>query len=341
MEKMARQRDDFSERTKKKLAERVGQRCSLSKCRALTVGPSAESRDSVNNVGVAAHIAAAAPGQGARRYDPTMSSEKRSSIDNGIWLCQSCAKEIDSDDVTWTVAGLHDEKDQAEQRAKDELGRTQTSPLRSRRAIGLLTALVVGLVLFVAAAAWRASGPKSVEPGPWIEFRELSVYRVMPEPALDGGVANHDSYVGVVLELKNQSQERTFEVQDLSFEGRIQFEAVEGGGIMSRVQGFGAPSQVVHGFNLRPGSRGWAAIQFPLIHHDTATAPLGGVMPRFQGSWTVLVDGVPLIVTPTTSTEGTVFLPKWKAIIEDINLKLEPVLKRGGPRGAWERVPGH
>ena len=80
---------------------------------------------------------------------------------------------------------------------------------------------------------------------------------------------------------------------------------------------------------------------FPLIHRDTASAPLGGVMPRFEGTWTLLVDRIPLVVAPTAKTEGTVFLSKWKAIVEDINLKLEPALKQGGPMGPWDRLPGH
>lgn len=338
---MADTRDDFSAGTKRVLAQRVGHRCSLEKCMAATVGPSAEAPDSVNNVGVAAHIAAAAGGRGARRYDPSMSPEQRSSVENGIWLCQTCAKEIDSDEVTWTTAKLHSEKRAAEQRARVELGKTK-DPIAEKRilvAVGVVGLVALAVALFAAIAGRTSLAPVVVEPGPWIRFRQLSVYRVMPEPSSDAGIASHDSFVGVVLELKNESQDRTFEVQDLGFEGRIGFVPVEGGGILTRLQGFGTPSQVVNGFNLSPGSRGWAAVQFPLIHHDAASAPLGGVMPRFEGTWTLLVDGVPLVVTPTTNTEGTVFLPKWKAIIEDINLKLEPVLKRGGPRGAWERRP--
>lgn len=340
---MAGTRDDFSSATKKALAQRAGHFCSLKKCQASTIGPSWEGPHSVNNVGVAAHIAAAAPGPGARRYDPTMTAQARSSIENGIWLCQSCAKEVDSDEVSWPVARLQAEKREAEHRAKDALGKTRRA-LTGRGAV----LAVAGVALIIAVvAALAASGaserrvPSVVDPGSWIQFRELSVYRVMPEPQTDGGLADHDSFVAVVLELKNDSQDRTFEVQDLGFEGRVAFVPVEGGGILRGVQGFGTPSQVVNGFNLRPGSRGWAAIQFPFLHHDTASAPLGGVMARFEGTWTVLVDGKPLVVTPTTSTEGTVFLSKWKSIIEDINLRLEPVLKQGGPRGAWERVPGH
>lgn len=102
---MSRTRDDFSARTKSDLALRASYLCSL--CKNSTVGPSDEATDAVTMIGVAAHICAAAPGSGARRFDPTMSPEQRSHIDNGIWLCQSCGTLIDRDDARFTVAELH------------------------------------------------------------------------------------------------------------------------------------------------------------------------------------------------------------------------------------------
>lgn len=71
------------------------------------MGPSDEGTNAVTMIGVAAHICAAAPGPGARRYDPAMSSEQRSHIDNGIWLCQSCSVLVDRDEQRFTVAELH------------------------------------------------------------------------------------------------------------------------------------------------------------------------------------------------------------------------------------------
>ncbi|MBW8320975.1 MAG: hypothetical protein K0M49_05315 [Arenimonas sp.] len=59
------------------------------------------------NIGVAAHICAAAPGVGARRYRADMTPDQRKSHENGIWLCQDCAKAIDSDDPIFTEAFLH------------------------------------------------------------------------------------------------------------------------------------------------------------------------------------------------------------------------------------------
>jgi len=57
-------------------------------------------------VGVAAHICAAASGEGSRRHNPKMTPEERSHIDNGIWLCATCSVLIDRDEVRFSVAAL-------------------------------------------------------------------------------------------------------------------------------------------------------------------------------------------------------------------------------------------
>jgi len=54
-------RDDFTKDTIKTLARRVGNRCSNVGCRALTSGPHTDPSKALN-VGVAAHITAAASG---------------------------------------------------------------------------------------------------------------------------------------------------------------------------------------------------------------------------------------------------------------------------------------
>jgi len=101
---MRRSRDDFSQRTKNDLALRASYLCSY--CKRSTVGPSDEGPDAVTMTGVAAHICAAAPGPGARRYDPAMTPEQRSHIDNGIWLCASCSVLIDRDQERFSVEAL-------------------------------------------------------------------------------------------------------------------------------------------------------------------------------------------------------------------------------------------
>ncbi len=57
-------------------------------------------------VGEAAHISAASPGPGGRRYNPRMSTDERRSFSNAIWLCRHHSGLIDRDDVTYTVGEL-------------------------------------------------------------------------------------------------------------------------------------------------------------------------------------------------------------------------------------------
>ena len=113
-------RDDFTQATKETLAKRVGCRCSNPDCRKLTSGPHEEDTKSVN-IGIAAHITAAASGVGAKRYDPNLSTEERKSITNGIWLCQNCGKLVDSDEQKYSVELLICWKRDAEDRAASEV----------------------------------------------------------------------------------------------------------------------------------------------------------------------------------------------------------------------------
>lgn len=108
-------RDDFSNKIKEVLAKRVNYLCSNPECSRGTLGPSSASEKFINT-GVASHICAAAPG--GKRYDINMTPEQRSSIENGIWLCQTCSKIIDSDEKKYTVEVLKDWKSKAESRAE-------------------------------------------------------------------------------------------------------------------------------------------------------------------------------------------------------------------------------
>ncbi len=112
------ERDDFLKQTRDTLALRVGARCSNPLCRKLTTGPRTESSFIVN-IGVAAHITAASPG--GPRYDASFSSERRQSVENGIWLCQNCAKLIDNDPTRYPVALLRGWKVEAEEAALEEV----------------------------------------------------------------------------------------------------------------------------------------------------------------------------------------------------------------------------
>lgn len=108
-------RDDFSPKTKDVLAKRVGYKCSNPSCQITTSGPHSDPNKAIN-VGVAAHICAAAPG--GPRYDPLMTREERTSAENGIWLCQTCATLIDIDEKIYSVKTLQEWKKKAEQRAE-------------------------------------------------------------------------------------------------------------------------------------------------------------------------------------------------------------------------------
>lgn len=115
-------RDDFTKAVKDTLSQRVGLLCSNPECMRLTIGPnSAETKST--NIGVAAHITAASPG--GPRFDKNMVSIERYSISNGIWLCQSCAKLIDSDESKYTVNLLVKWKNLAESHAESQLNERQ------------------------------------------------------------------------------------------------------------------------------------------------------------------------------------------------------------------------
>lgn len=111
-------RDDFTQETKNLLGNRVGWRCSRPSCGQPTRGP-ADNELKYNNIGVAAHICAAS--KGGPRYDINMTSEERKSYNNGIWLCQSCSKLIDSDVDRFTVEEIRQWKRDAEQIAQAAL----------------------------------------------------------------------------------------------------------------------------------------------------------------------------------------------------------------------------
>jgi hypothetical protein len=110
--------DEFSVSVKDALAKRVALRCTNPNCNKTTTGPHSDPNRSIN-VGVASHITAAAAG--GPRFDNSLTLEQRASIDNGIWLCQSCAKLVDSDSERFSVARLKAWKVGAEARALREL----------------------------------------------------------------------------------------------------------------------------------------------------------------------------------------------------------------------------
>src|SRR2546422_5585799 len=123
-------RDDFSKTATEALGKRVGFLCSNPECRQPTTGPQ-EKQGAVIIIGVAAHLTAAAPG--GPRYDATLSTDQRRSISNGIWLCQSCAKLVDSDERRFTLEVLREWRDHAERSALEKI--RGVAPLGRRVAV--------------------------------------------------------------------------------------------------------------------------------------------------------------------------------------------------------------
>ncbi len=97
---MVNLRDEFKERTRRLLEDRVRSCCSNPDCRCPTSGPGSF-EDSVKRVGCASHITAAS--LGGPRYNRNLSSEERRSAQNGIWLCCNCHVLVDSDPIAYPV----------------------------------------------------------------------------------------------------------------------------------------------------------------------------------------------------------------------------------------------
>lgn len=107
-------RDNFSSASKAILAKRVGHVCSNPGCGVATAGPHSDP-DKAVNTGVAAHISAASPG--GPRFDARLTNEQRSDLENALWLCQNCAKLVDSDSPRFTAQTLRHWKVLAEAKA--------------------------------------------------------------------------------------------------------------------------------------------------------------------------------------------------------------------------------
>ena len=121
---MPGERDEFPTKVNEVLAKRAAQRCSNPTCGVVTSGPH-EDEDKAINVGVAAHITAASPG--GPRYNQYLTPEERRSIGNAIWLCQNCAKRIDSDVKTYTEEVIRIWKRRHEEAMKAEAAGIVTS----------------------------------------------------------------------------------------------------------------------------------------------------------------------------------------------------------------------
>lgn len=111
-------RDEFSQNSKNTLFKRVGGCCSNPRCRKPTSGPHSDFSKSIN-IGVAAHITAAEIH--GPRYDSSLTQDERKSAANGIWLCQDCAKLIDSDVIKYAVHVITEWKKTSEEIALSKI----------------------------------------------------------------------------------------------------------------------------------------------------------------------------------------------------------------------------
>lgn len=119
-------RDDFSKSVIEILFKRSGARCCNPNCLRETFGPAKNTKKAVS-IGVAAHITAAA--KGGPRYDPSLTPEQRKSADNGVWLCQSCARIVDVDVEEYPTQLVREWKRTGEERASLALrGKAASDP---------------------------------------------------------------------------------------------------------------------------------------------------------------------------------------------------------------------
>ena len=158
-------RDEFLKGIKDALADRVARRCSNPDCQAITSGPQTDP-SRATNIGVAAHITAAA--EGGPRYDSSLSAEQRSAAENGIWLCQNCAALIDRDTTRFTVELLRGWKSVAEDRARYSMGKafqpaTETESQRKMKKILAMKGAMVTLRWLNAPEHSRLNGRFSSE----------------------------------------------------------------------------------------------------------------------------------------------------------------------------------
>ena len=123
-----KKRNDFDSKTIEIIAKRASYICSNPDCRSLTLSPSETDPEKYIYIGKAAHITAAS-GNGPR-YDPSLTPEQRSSIENGIFLCSNCADMIDKNmGLDFPVALLKKWKYNHEIWVKDNLNKSKNSPI--------------------------------------------------------------------------------------------------------------------------------------------------------------------------------------------------------------------
>jgi hypothetical protein len=204
-------RDDFPEKVKRALAERVGYRCSYPGCRALTTGPHSEPDKRVS-VGVAAHITAASS-RGAR-YCPDLTAKERASASNGIWMCSTHGTMVDRDEERYTVSKLRKWKEDAEAEADQALGKTVWPEDARERAEPEVT------LIFSWDAYARGTGKPVPADGfspPPFEVKNFGDWHASEVQVCDFGAGNLVARFALVADLSpGQTVARVPDVKDIS-----------------------------------------------------------------------------------------------------------------------------
>ena len=216
-------RDEFPSQVKEVLAKRVGTLCSNPQCCTPTYGPNIEPTKGLSK-GAAAHVAAAAPG--GPRFDAAMTPEQRGGIDNGIWLCRSCADLIDKDPLRFTSEILRRWKNLAEERARKALERP--------RIVNVGDDFADTLLLVTIHKEYPAF-PESVLRGPRrrrkVTWRAIQAHRELLDvevPIVAGPPPGPPGYGTVLLSCQNQGPGvQQFVKFGISFRGQSAIHRVE------------------------------------------------------------------------------------------------------------------
>lgn len=126
-------KDNFSKSTIEALKKRVSNFCSNPNCKKLTHAPKETEINKVNETGIAAHIYAAA--DGGPRANLEMTSEQRSNIENGIWLCSTCSILIDKEANAYPAELLKQWKSLAENRIKKNLNKKFNTEIETNQLV--------------------------------------------------------------------------------------------------------------------------------------------------------------------------------------------------------------
>lgn len=217
-------RDDFSSKVKQALAERVNFHCSV--CDAPTLGPKTGTTDKRFSLGKAAHIKAAAPG--GPRYDENQTPAQRSSIENGLWACATCADLIDRDPDAYEVGALLRIKADAEWQASTRAGRPPGSHLP---ALQTPTAIQRAVAVFCRQEAERQ---ERLDPRFKVSVRMGEtgpVYELMPKEPVEGRLVirtrGRCRDVEALRELVEYGGDLVFEGLEVRMEGSPLFPAGE------------------------------------------------------------------------------------------------------------------